>query len=45
MSDVIQIAPAHCAGYRAAYAVYQARPEAFVQVTVGTRLTLKATQA
>jgi 7,8-dihydropterin-6-yl-methyl-4-(beta-D-ribofuranosyl)aminobenzene 5'-phosphate synthase len=34
------IAPAHCTGYRAAYAVYQARPEAFVQNTVGTRITL-----
>lgn len=39
------IAPAHCAGYRAAYAAYQARPDAFVQVTVGTRITLKATQS
>jgi len=36
------IAPAHCTGYRAAYAVYQARPEAFVQNTVGTRITLSA---
>jgi len=36
------ISPAHCAGYRAAYAVYQALPEAFVQNTVGTRITLKA---
>jgi len=34
------IAPAHCTGYRAAYAVYHARPEAFVQNTVGTRITL-----
>lgn len=36
------IAPAHCTGYRAAYAVYQRRPDAFVQNTVGTRITLKA---
>ena len=34
------IAPAHCTGYRAAYAVYQARPEAYVQITVGTRISL-----
>ena len=38
------ISPAHCAGYRAAYAVYQARPDAFVQNTVGTRITMKASQ-
>jgi 7,8-dihydropterin-6-yl-methyl-4-(beta-D-ribofuranosyl)aminobenzene 5'-phosphate synthase len=36
------IAPAHCTGYRAAYAVYERRPEAFVQNTVGTRITLTA---
>ena len=36
------IAPAHCTGYRAAYAVYRRRPEAFVQNTVGTRITLSA---
>jgi 7,8-dihydropterin-6-yl-methyl-4-(beta-D-ribofuranosyl)aminobenzene 5'-phosphate synthase len=36
------IAPAHCSGYRAAYAVYQLRPDAFVQNTVGTRITLSA---
>ena len=36
------IAPAHCTGYRAAYAVYQARPDAFVQNTVGTRITIAA---
>ena len=36
------IAPAHCTGYRAAFAVYQARPDAFVQNTVGTRITLAA---
>ena len=36
------VAPAHCTGYRAAYAVYQKRPDAFVQNTVGTRITLKA---
>jgi 7,8-dihydropterin-6-yl-methyl-4-(beta-D-ribofuranosyl)aminobenzene 5'-phosphate synthase len=34
------IAPAHCTGYRAAYSVYQQRPDAFVQNTVGTRITL-----
>jgi 7,8-dihydropterin-6-yl-methyl-4-(beta-D-ribofuranosyl)aminobenzene 5'-phosphate synthase len=36
------IAPAHCTGYRAAYAVYQQRPGAFVQNTVGTRITLSS---
>jgi 7,8-dihydropterin-6-yl-methyl-4-(beta-D-ribofuranosyl)aminobenzene 5'-phosphate synthase len=36
------VAPAHCTGYRAAYEVYQRRPDAFVQNTVGTRITLKA---
>jgi 7,8-dihydropterin-6-yl-methyl-4-(beta-D-ribofuranosyl)aminobenzene 5'-phosphate synthase len=36
------IAPAHCTGYRAANAVYRRRPEAYVQNTVGTRITLKA---
>ncbi len=34
------IAPAHCTGYRAAYAIYQRHPEAFVQNTVGTQITL-----
>jgi 7,8-dihydropterin-6-yl-methyl-4-(beta-D-ribofuranosyl)aminobenzene 5'-phosphate synthase len=34
------IVPAHCTGYRAAYAVYQRRPDAFIQNTVGTRITL-----
>jgi 7,8-dihydropterin-6-yl-methyl-4-(beta-D-ribofuranosyl)aminobenzene 5'-phosphate synthase len=36
------IAPAHCTGYRAAYAVYAQRPDAFVQNTVGTRIVLSA---
>ena len=36
------IAPAHCTGYRAANAVYRARPDAFVQNTVGTRVTVAA---
>jgi 7,8-dihydropterin-6-yl-methyl-4-(beta-D-ribofuranosyl)aminobenzene 5'-phosphate synthase len=36
------IAPAHCTGYRAAYQVYERRPDAFVQNTVGTRITLTA---
>jgi 7,8-dihydropterin-6-yl-methyl-4-(beta-D-ribofuranosyl)aminobenzene 5'-phosphate synthase len=36
------IAPAHCTGYRAAYEVYRRRPAAFVQNTVGTRITLTA---
>jgi 7,8-dihydropterin-6-yl-methyl-4-(beta-D-ribofuranosyl)aminobenzene 5'-phosphate synthase len=36
------IAPAHCTGYRAAYAVYQRRPDAFIQNTVGTRVTLSS---
>ena len=40
--DPSLIAPAHCTGYRAAYAVYQVRPDAFVQNTVGTRITLSA---
>lgn len=39
------IAPAHCTGHRAAYAVYQRCPEAFVQNTVGTRIALSAEQA
>ena len=37
------VAPAHCTGYRAAFAVYQRRPDAFVQNTVGARITLSAT--
>ncbi|MCC7371836.1 MAG: MBL fold metallo-hydrolase [Chloroflexi bacterium] len=36
------VAPAHCTGYRAAYAVYERRPDAFVQNTVGTRIRLTA---
>lgn len=36
------IAPAHCTGYRAAFAVYRALPDAFVQNTVGTRIALSA---
>ena len=36
------VAPAHCTGYRAAFAVYQRRPDAFVQNTVGSRITLSA---
>jgi len=36
------IAPAHCTGYRAAYAVYQMRADAFVQNSVGTQITLSA---
>lgn len=36
------LAPAHCTGYRAAYAVYEALPDAFVQNTVGTRITIGA---
>jgi len=36
------IAPAHCTGYRAANAVYQMRPDAFVQNSVGTRIALSA---
>jgi 7,8-dihydropterin-6-yl-methyl-4-(beta-D-ribofuranosyl)aminobenzene 5'-phosphate synthase len=38
----IVLAPAHCTGYRAAFAIYQALPQAFVQNTVGTRITLEA---
>jgi 7,8-dihydropterin-6-yl-methyl-4-(beta-D-ribofuranosyl)aminobenzene 5'-phosphate synthase len=34
------LAPAHCTGYRAAFAIYEALPQAFVQNTVGTRITL-----
>jgi 7,8-dihydropterin-6-yl-methyl-4-(beta-D-ribofuranosyl)aminobenzene 5'-phosphate synthase len=36
------VAPAHCTGYRAAFAVYEALPDAFVQNTVGTRITIGA---
>jgi 7,8-dihydropterin-6-yl-methyl-4-(beta-D-ribofuranosyl)aminobenzene 5'-phosphate synthase len=36
------VAPAHCTGYRAAFTVYQQRPDAFVQNTVGTRITLSS---
>lgn len=36
------IAPAHCTGYRAAFAVYSALPDAFVQNTVGTRITIES---
>jgi len=36
------VAPAHCPGYPAAFAVYQRKPEAYVQNTVGTRITLNA---
>jgi 7,8-dihydropterin-6-yl-methyl-4-(beta-D-ribofuranosyl)aminobenzene 5'-phosphate synthase len=41
MSPTI-VAPAHCTGYRAAYEVYRRLPDAFVQNTVGTRITLAA---
>jgi len=40
--EPVVIAPAHCTGYRAANAVYRLRPDAFVQNSVGTRLTLSA---
>jgi metal-dependent hydrolase (beta-lactamase superfamily II) len=36
------LAPAHCTGYRAAMAIYEALPDAYVQNTVGTRITLEA---
>lgn len=36
------VAPAHCTGYRAAFAVYEALPDAFVQNTVGTQITIGA---
>ena len=36
------ISPAHCVGYLATNAIYQSRPESFVQNMVGTRITLKA---
>ncbi len=36
------LAPSHCTGYRAAMALYQAFPDAYVQITVGTRMTLEA---
>jgi len=39
------VAPAHCTGYRAAFAVYEALPDAFVQNTVGTRITIEAGDA
>ena len=35
------ISPAHCSGHLAASAIYQRRPESFVQNMVGTRITLK----
>ena len=36
------IAPAHCTGYRAQFRVFQALPAAYVQNTVGTRITVSA---
>jgi 7,8-dihydropterin-6-yl-methyl-4-(beta-D-ribofuranosyl)aminobenzene 5'-phosphate synthase len=39
------VAPAHCTGYRAAFAVYEALPDAFVQNTVGTRITVNADES
>jgi 7,8-dihydropterin-6-yl-methyl-4-(beta-D-ribofuranosyl)aminobenzene 5'-phosphate synthase len=39
------LAPAHCTGYRASMAIYQAMPDAYVQNTVGTRITLEAPEA
>lgn len=36
------VAPTHCTGYRAMFRVYQALPEAYVQNTVGTRITVAA---
>ncbi len=41
--DPVVLAPAHCTGYRAAFAIYEALPQAFVQNTVGTRITLEGT--
>ncbi len=35
--------PAPCTGYRAAFAIYQALPNAFVQNTVGTRIVVEGT--
>jgi len=42
--DPIVLAPAHCTGYRAAFAIYEALPQAFVQNTVGTRITLEGSE-
>ena len=36
------IAPTHCTGYRAMFAIYRALPEAYVQNAVGTRITVRA---
>lgn len=36
------LSPAHCAGYRASNAIFHARPDAFVQNSVGTLITLQA---
>lgn len=36
------VAPTHCTGYRAMFQVYQAFPDAYVQNTVGTRITITA---
>jgi 7,8-dihydropterin-6-yl-methyl-4-(beta-D-ribofuranosyl)aminobenzene 5'-phosphate synthase len=36
------IAPTHCTGYRAMFAIYRALPEAYVQNGVGTRITVRA---
>jgi 7,8-dihydropterin-6-yl-methyl-4-(beta-D-ribofuranosyl)aminobenzene 5'-phosphate synthase len=36
------ISPAHCAGHLASNAIFQARPDAFVQNMVGTRITMNA---
>ena len=40
--EPVLVSPAHCTGYRAQFGVYQAVPEAFVQNTVGTRITVSA---
>jgi 7,8-dihydropterin-6-yl-methyl-4-(beta-D-ribofuranosyl)aminobenzene 5'-phosphate synthase len=36
------IAPTHCTGYRAMFAIYHALPDAYVQNGVGTRITVRA---
>ena len=36
------IAPAHCTGYRARFSVYRALSAAYVQNTVGRRITVAA---
>ena len=38
------VAPTHCTGYRAMFQVYGALPEAYIQNTVGTRITVASSK-